>query len=332
MTFANIEYLLLLFLLVPYILWYIYKHKQSEPAMRVSDAQAYLRAGVTWRVRLRHLPFCLRVLTFVMIIMVLARPQTSNSWSNTDVEGIDIMMAMDISTSMLAEDLKPNRIEAAKEVAAAFIRNRPNDNIGLTVFAGEAFTQCPLTTDHAALLNIFNDVSCDMPRKGLIADGTTLGMGISNAVLRLKDSKAKSKVVILITDGVNNCGDISPQMAADIAKTFGIRIYTIAVGQNGTAPYPVSVAGMVQYVNMPVEVDAETLKRIAELTDGAYYRATDNESLVAVYDEIDKLEKTKFNVRKYSKRYEAYMVFALIAALSLLLEMLLRMTVLKRIP
>ena len=239
---------------------------------------------------------------------------------------------MDVSTSMLAEDLKPNRLEAAKQVASEFIAGRPNDNIGLTIFAGEAFTQCPMTTDHAVLLNLFHGLKTDMAQTGMIEDGTAVGMGIANAVSRLKDSKAKSKVVILLTDGTNNAGDISPMMAAEIAKSFGVRVYTIGVGTNGLAPYPMPVAGGVQYLNIPVEIDTKTLAAIAGKTDGEFYRATDNKKLEEVYKDIDKLEKTKLNVKQYSKRYEAYALFALIAVVSLLLEMLLRMTILKKIP
>lgn len=332
MTFANSEYFFLLFLLVPYILWYILKNKKEEPALTVSDTTAYKYAPKSYKNHLIHAPFILRLLTFVMIIVILARPQTSNSWKNTQVEGIDIMLAVDVSTSMLAEDLKPNRLEAAKKVASEFITGRPNDNIGLTIFAGEAFTQCPMTTDHAVLLNLFNSIKTDIAQRGMIEDGTAIGMGIANAVSRLKDSKAKSKVVILLTDGTNNSGDISPMTAAEIAKSFGIRVYTIGVGTNGMAPYPMPVAGGVQYLNYPVEIDSKTLSAIADRTDGAFYRATDNQKLEEVYKDIDKLEKTKLNVKQYSKRYEAYSLFAWIAVMSLLLELLLRMTLLKKIP
>ena len=267
-----------------------------------------------------------------MIILVLARPQTHNSWKHENVEGIDIMLAMDVSTSMLAEDLKPNRIEAAKAVAAEFIAGRPNDNIGLTIFAGEAFTQCPITTDHQSLLNLLQNVRTDIAARGLIQDGTAIGMGLANAVSRLKDSKAKSKVVILLTDGSNNMGDISPMTAAEIAKSLGIRVYTIGVGTNRMAPYPMPVAGGVQYVNIPVEIDTQTLSDIAATTDADFHRATNTSQLKQIYRSIDKLEKTKLNVKKYSKKYEAYQPFAIVAVLSLLLEILLRVTVLRRIP
>ena len=242
------------------------------------------------------------------------------------------MLCMDVSTSMLAEDLKPNRVQAARNVAIEFVNGRENDNIGLTIFAGEAYTQCPMTMDHTALLNLLNGIDCNMAMRGMLEDGTAIGMGLANAVSRLKESKAKSKVVILLTDGTNNSGDISPGMAADIAKSFGIRVYTVAVGTNGTAPYPQMVGGHKEYVNVPVEIDTKTLSMIAEKTDAKTYRATNTEKLFEVYQEIDKLERTKMNVRKYSKRYEAYQSFAIVAFLSLALSLLLKVTVLKRIP
>src|SRR5574344_803833 len=332
MTYANIEYLFLLLLLIPYILWYFLRRKKSEPTLQMSDTYAYRFTPKSLKVRLMHLPFLLRIITFTMIVLVLARPQTSNSWKNTEVEGIDIMLAMDVSTSMLAEDLKPNRIEAAKAVAAEFIAGRPNDNIGLTIFAGEAFTQCPMTTDHAALLNLFQGVRTDIAQRGLIDDGTAIGMGLANAVSRLKDSKTKSKVVILLTDGSNNMGDISPMTAAEIAKSLGIRVYTIGLGTNKVAPYPMPVAGGVQYVNIPVEIDTKTLSDIAAVTEGDFYRATNTSQLKQIYKDIDKLEKTKMDVKTYSKRYEAYQPFAIAALIVLLFELLLRTTVLRRIP
>ena len=274
----------------------------------------------------------LRVLAFVLIVVALARPQTQNSWKDKWVEGIDIMLAMDVSTSMLAEDLKPNRIEAAKQVAAEFIAGRPNDNIGLTIFAGESFTQCPMTVDHASLLNLLQNVRTDIAARGLIEDGTAIGMGLANAVSRLKDSKAKSKVVILLTDGSNNMGDLSPMTSAEIAKSLGIRVYTVAVGTDKTAPYPMQVGGAIQYVNIPVEVDTKTLSDIAAATDGNFYRATSASELKNIYKEIDKLEKSKLNVKKFSKRYEAYQDWALAAIIVLLVEMLLRITVFRKLP
>ena len=306
--------------------------KKSEPTMRVADTFAYRFAPKSWKVRLMPLQMLLRVVAFVMLVIVLARPQTQNSWKNKTVEGIDIMLAIDVSTSMLAEDLKPNRLEAAKQVAAEFISGRPDDNIGLTIFAGEAFTQCPMTTDHSSLLNLLQNVRTDIAARGLIQDGTAIGMGLASAVSRLKDSKAKSKVVILLTDGSNNMGDPSPMTSAEIAKSLGIRVYTIGVGTNKVAPYPMPVAVVVQYVNVPVEIDTRTLSDIAATTNADFYRATNTGELHEIYKEIDKLEKSKLSVTQFSKRYDAYQPFAAAAALALLLELLLRITVFRRIP
>ena len=247
MVFANIEYLFLLLLLIPYIVWYIMRRRNNEATLQISDARVYAHTPKSYKNYLLHVPFMLRIIALALIIVVLARPQTTNSWQNSEIEGIDIMMAIDVSTSMLAEDLKPNRLEASKDVASAFINGRPNDNIGLVVFAAESFTQCPLTTDHTVLLNLFKDV-----QPGIIQDGTAIGLGLANAVSRIKDSQAKSKVIILLTDGVNNQGEIAPVTAAEIAKTFGVRVYTIGVGTQGKAPYPFQTAFGVQYMDVDV--------------------------------------------------------------------------------
>jgi Ca-activated chloride channel family protein len=332
MEFVNKEYLLLLLLLIPYIIWYLLYRKKSEPTMQMSDTFAYRYAPKSLRQRLVWLPALLRMITFVLVVLVLARPQTHDSWGKRTSEGIDIMLAMDVSTSMLAQDLKPNRIEAAKSVAAEFISGRPDDNIGLSIFAGEAFTQCPMTTDHMSLLTLLKDVRTDIAERGLIEDGTAIGMGLANAVSRLKDSKTKSKVVILLTDGSNNMGDISPLTAAQIAKSLGIRVYTIAVGTNGVAPYPMSIGNTIQYVNREVDIDTETLSQIAKIADGHFYRATNTAELKKIYKDIDKLEKTRMNVKTFSRHYEAYQPFALAALLLFLVELLLRLTWLRRIP
>ena len=334
MTFTQPIYFLLLLLLIPYILWYVLwrnrGRRKMEAAITISDTFAYKKAPVGWRVRLIHLPMILRCFAFALIVMAMARPQTHSAWDERSVEGIDIMLAMDVSTSMLAEDLRPNRIEAAKNVAAEFIADRTDDNIGLTIFAGEAFTQCPMTTDHASLLNLLKNVRTDIAADGLISDGTAIGMGLANAISRLKDSKAKSRVVILLTDGSNNMGDISPMTAAQIAKSMGVRVYTIGVGTNKVARYPLPVAGGVQYVNIPVEIDTKTLKSIAATSDGNYYRATNNKELRQIYRDIDKLEKSRLQVKKFSKRYEAFQPFVLAALAMLLLEILFRYTILRR--
>ena len=302
------------------------------PTMRISDTNAYLNAQYNWRVRIKHVPMLLRCIVYILIVFALARPQTHNSWNNKTVEGIDIMLAMDVSTSMLAEDLKPNRMEAAKEVASEFISGRPSDNIGLTIFAGEAFTQCPMTVDHTSLLNLLQNVRTDIASRGLIHDGTAIGMGLANAITRLKNSKTKSKVIILLTDGSNNMGDISPMTAAQIARSLGVRVYTIAVGTNKIAPYPMPIGGTIQYVNIPVDIDTKTLKNIASVTDGNFYRATNTNELKQIYRDIDKLEKTKMKVKKYSKHNEVYQLFVFAAFIFLFLEILLRNTLLRRIP
>lgn len=328
MIFANPNYLYLLFLLIPIIGWYIWKMRKNQASLQISSSQAFDAPGTTTlKVYLRHLPFVLRTIVIALIIVVLARPQSTNSWESSSTEGIDIMLVMDVSTSMLAEDLRPNRLEASKDVAASFINGRPNDNIGLVLFAGESFTQCPLTTDHAVLLNLFKDIHA-----GMIEDRTAIGLGLANAVSRIKDSQAKSKVIILLTDGSNNAGEIAPVTAAEIAKTFGIRVYTIGVGTKGTAPYPFQTAAGVQYMNVPVDIDEPTLQQIAATTGGQYFRATNNRTLKEIYAEIDLLEKTKISVQEYSKKQEEYKYIALAAFILLLLEILLRYTLLKKIP
>ena len=338
MEFANREYLFLLLLILPYIIWYVLFRKKKEPTIRMADTFAFQYASRSWKVILMPIQLVLRILAFTFLVIALARPQTHDNMQNESIEGIDIMLAMDVSTSMLAEDLRDdshhiqNRIEAAKNVAAEFISGRPNDNIGLTIFAGEAFTQCPMTIDHVSLLSLLQNVRTDIAARGLIEDGTAIGMGLANAVSRLKDSKAKSKVVILLTDGSNNRGDLSPMTSAEIAKSLSIRVYTVGVGSNGTARYPLNVGGRVQYIQMPVEIDTQTLTDIAKTTNGQFYRAKNAEELRQIYHEIDKLEKSKIEVQKYSRRYEDYQRYALAAVAFLLLEILLRITIFRRIP
>lgn len=328
MVFANPTYLYLLLLLIPMIGWYIWKLCKSQASLQVSSSEAFDAPGATsWKVYLRHVPFVLRMAAVAVLIIILARPQSTNSWQNTSTEGIDIVMAMDISSSMLAQDLKPNRLEASKDVAASFINGRPNDNIGLVVFAAESFTQCPLTTDHTVLLNLFKDI-----QPGIIQDGTAIGLGLANAVSRIKDSQARSKVIILLTDGVNNAGEIAPVTAAEIAKTFGIRVYAIGVGTRGKAPFPFQTAFGIQYQDVDVDIDEPTLKQIAATTGGQYFRATDNASLKEIYSEIDKMEKTTISVQQYSKKQEEYKNWALLLFALLLVEILLRNTLLRNIP
>jgi Ca-activated chloride channel family protein len=266
----------------------------------------------------------MKLLALALVLLALARPQSSSSWQNETTEGIDIVFALDISGSMLAEDLKPNRLEASKEVALEFISTRPNDRMGLVVYAGESFTQCPLTTDHTVLKNLFLDI-----KNGMIEDGTAIGMGLATAVNRLKDSKAKSKVIILLTDGSNNAGAIPPLTAAEIAKTFGIRVYTIGVGTKGKAPYPFQTPWGKQYQHIEVSIDEETLTDIANTTGGLYYRATDNQKLENIYREIDQLEKSKIEVIEYKKKSEEYLPLLLAAAGLLLVQYLVRSTYLR---
>ena len=328
MTFLHPELLWLLLLLPALLIIYIVGRRRQHASLRVPSLLFLrdMRGGL--RVYLRHSLFVLRLLALGLIIVALARPQSSSSWSEDRVEGIDIMLTMDISTSMLAMDFQPNRVEAAKEVAMRFIANRPNDNIGLVVFAGESFTACPLTQDHATLINRLREMT-----PGMIEDQTAIGSGLATAISRLKDSKTKSKVIILLTDGANNTGNISPKMAADLAKTFGISIYTIGVGSGaGEAPYPIQTALGVVVRNMPVDLDEPTMRQIADVSGGAYFRATDNESLLAIYKKIDQLEKTKLSTRNYHTTYEEFFVFVLVAALLLLLEFVLRSTVLRTNP
>ena len=325
--FANPKYFLLLVLLVPMILWYVFKEKQSHADLQFSSLRAFRGIRHAGRVWLRHLLFACKVLAIVFLVTALARPQSSNSWQTYSSEGIDIVLGLDISTSMLARDFTPDRLEAAKEVATKFILERPQDRIGLVVFAGESFTQCPLTTDQAVLVNLLREV-----QSGMIEDGTAIGLGLANAVNRLKDSPAKSKVVILLTDGVNNRGSIAPVTAAELAKTYGIRVYTIGVGTYGEAPYPVQTPFGIQLQNVPVEIDEAVLKQIASVTGGQYFRATDNDKLQQIYHEIDQLEKSKVEVKHFSKREEQYFWFGLVGMLLLVTEALLRYTLLRKIP
>jgi Ca-activated chloride channel family protein len=327
MIFANPRYFILLLLIIPMIGWYIWKQRTAQASLQLSSSKGFEKAPKSFRQYLKHWPVALRVIAFSLLVIVLARPQTTNRWNKSTTEGIDIILSVDISTSMLAEDLKPNRVEAAKDVAATFINGRPYDNIGLVLFAGESFSQCPLTTDHAVLLNLLKDVKC-----GLIEDGTAIGHGLATSVGRLKDSDAKSKVIIILTDGTNNRGEIAPVTAAEIAKTYGIRVYTVGVGTKGEAPYPVQTSMGVRYQNIPVDIDEKTLTQIAQITGGLYFRATNNKALKEIYEEIDKMEKTKMSVQEYSKKQEEYRIFAIGALLIFLLELFLRYAVLRSRP
>lgn len=327
MTFANPGYLFLLLLLIPVVGWYIWKLRNTRASVQLSSTDTLQSQPKSWRVWLIHIPFVLRVVMITLLSLALARPQLSNRWQSESTEGIDIMMALDISGTMLGEDLQPNRLEAAKSVATDFVLARPNDQIGLVVFAGESFTQCPLTTDHAVLVNLFQSV-----KFGMIEDGTAIGLGLANAVNRMKDSATKSKVIILLTDGSNNRGDIDPITAAEIAKTFNIRIYAIGVGSySKEVRVPIHTPYGVQYGTMSSEFDESTLRNIAQMTGGEYFRATDNNSLKSIYQQIDQLEKTKIRVREYSKRTEHFAPFLFAALMCLLLEVVLRFFVLRTV-
>lgn len=326
-SFANKEYLWLLLVIIPMIVWYIMRQSKHYASMQISSAEA-LRSGKKGiKTYLRHMLFVLRTIAIAAIIIVIARPQNNTEWDTKVAEGIDIIMSMDVSTSMLAEDFQPNRLEAAKDVAIQFISDRPNDRIGLVIFAGESFTQCPLTTDHNVVINLMNEINCE-----LLDDGTAIGDGLATSVNRLKNSNAISKVIILLTDGVNNKGSVAPLTGAEIAKTFGIRVYTIGVGTIGSAPYPFKTQFGTQYQNIDVKIDEEMLQEIASLTGGKYFRATDNKKLKDIYEEIDLLEKTKIQVTNYSKPVELFEIWVIIALAILILEILLRLTILKNIP
>ena len=328
MHFASPYYLWLLTLLVPMIGYYVWRTLQGGAAIRISSVAGVVRAPKTVRYYLRHLPFALRAAAFALLVVALARPQDVEQNVRTNTEGIDIMLAIDVSGSMLARDFKPDRITAAKEVAGSFIADRYGDRIGLVAFAGEAFTQSPLTTDQSTLQTLLARI-----RSGLIEDGTAIGNGLATAINRLRESEAKSKVNILLTDGVNNRGEIAPLTAAEIAKAQGIRVYTIGVGTEGMAPYPaIDMFGNITFVNQKVEIDEKTLTAISDMTGGKYFRATDKAKLKAIYDEINQLEKSKVEVTEHVSYHELYLAWVLAALGLLLAEFLLANLVLKRIP
>ena len=311
-------------LLVAHYLWQ--ELGGRRPHMRVSSLQPWLAGGKSTLAWLRHLPFILRIAALCLIIVAIARPRSSTETEKVDTEGIDIVFAMDVSTSMLARDFTPDRISAAKDIAVEFIAQRPSDRMGIVVFAGESYTQCPLTTDRATLINLMKDVQTD-----LIEDGTAIGNGLATAIARMMDSDAKSRVVILLTDGVNNRGEIAPATAAEIAKTYGVRVYTIGLGTQGEAPYPVMTPWGVEVRNMPVEIDEDLLKSVAETTGGRYFRATDNTKLAEIYSEINQMEKVRTTVDSFPVYKELFGKYALWALVCLLLELVLKL-LLRRLP
>ena len=325
--FENIEFanpkLLWLLLLVPLaIIWYILRHKKQEASVNFSDLKGMVKLPKTWKAYLRHLLFALKMAALALLIVALARPQSSSTNSTSNIEGIDIVMAMDVSGSMLARDLKPDRLTAAKNVASDFVKDRPGDRMGLVIFSGETFTQVPLTTDHGVMLNMLAEM-----KNGLIDDGTAIGDGLATAISRLKDSEAISKVVILLTDGMNNAGSVDPYTAAEMAKLFGVRVYTVGVGSYGTAPYPVQTPFGTQMQQMKVEIDEKLLTTIANSTGGKYFRATNNQKLDEIYAEIDKLERSKIEVTEFRRLHEEFYPLVALALALLLLEFLLRKTI-----
>lgn len=326
-TFANPEFLWGLLIIPALVAWYIRRHRRSFSDVRFSTLAAFADAQPTWRERLRHAPLVLRMIIVAAVIVGMARPQTTSQGEDIYTEGIDIAMLLDISGSMLAEDFQPNRIKAAKAVAQEFIDGRRNDRIGLVIFAGQSFTQCPMTTDYRVLKDLLRQVE-----PGMVEDGTAIGMAIAQGVNRLKDGKAKSKVMILLTDGVNNRGEIDPITAAQIAQTFDIRIYTVGVGTVGEAPYPVQTPFGTRYQNVPVDVDEKTLSSIAEMTGAKYFRAKNNRALKQIYDEIDQLEKTRIEVKSYRSYTERFAPWVWLALAALLLELLVSGIILRKVP
>jgi Ca-activated chloride channel family protein len=325
---ANPEYLYLLAILPLLVVWYWFRQKNANPELRFSGTKIFDKMPGSPKVWLVHSLLVLRLLALGALIVALARPQSVSSRQNIEIEGIDIVLALDVSGSMLARDFDPDRLEASKEVANDFIRRRPNDRVALVIFSGEAFTQVPLTTDHAMISTMFREV-----KSGMIEDGTAIGDGLATAASRLQDSEAISKVIILLTDGVNNSGSVDPRSAAEIAKMFGVRVYTIGVGSQGTAPYPVQDQfGRMRMQQMEVQIDEELLKEIAATTGGQYFRAESNKKLEEIYNEIDKLEKSKIDVQEFRRKHEMFLPFALIAMGLLILEILLRYLYFRRLP
>lgn len=328
MQLAHPEYLWLLLLLIPLIAWYVWKHRSLHPFLEISTTAPFAGIGRPFKAWLRHLLFLLQMGVIACVIIILARPQTRDSWNTSSVEGTDIVIALDISTSMLARDFKPDRFEAAKEVASKFVAGRDGDNIGLVIFAAESFTSLPMTTDRSMVANYINDI-----KMGMLQDGTAIGDGLATSINRIKDGKAKSKSIILLTDGSNNTGNVAPITAAEIAKQHGIKVYTIGIGTNGTAPYPQeNMFGRIEYVNLPVVIDEATLRTIAETTGGKYFRATGNNVLSDIFAEIDRLEKTKMDLRNFTSTEDDYMPWTIAALAMFGAIVILRYTYLRSIP
>ena len=324
--FASSWYLYFLIMIPLLTAWYIFRGARQQASLRFSDAEGMNKLPKSWKVYARHSVFALDMIALALLIVAMARPQSSSTSKNVTIEGIDIVLTLDVSTSMLAQDLRPDRLEAAKKVAADFIDNRPTDRIGLVIFSGETFTQVPLTTDHVILQNSLKQV-----KSRIIEDGTAIGDGLATAVSRLKESNAISKVVILLTDGENNAGSIDPMTAAEMAKIFGIRVYTIGAGRRGTAPYPVQTPFGTRLENIEVNIDETLLRNIANETNGIYFRAETNQKLKEIYDEIDKLERSKIDVNEFRHMHEEFAPLVVWALTLLICSFLLRKTVFKSI-
>ena len=326
---ANPNYLWLFLIYIPLILWYIKRHSNNNPTLLISSTMPFAKVGNSWKLYLKHFMFIVKLAAIGCLILILCRPQTHDSWSSTETEGTDIVLALDVSTSMLARDFNPDRFNAAKDVAMQFVSGRPTDNIGVVIFAGESFTQVPLTLDKTVLMNYLQDIKI-----GVLEDGTAIGDGIATAINRIKNGKAKSKSIILLTDGSNNTGVVAPLTAAEIAKEYGIKIYTIGVGSNGTALFPVGVNyyGKMEYQKLPVVIDEATLKQIADNTGGKYFRATNEDVLNDIFTEIDQLEKTRMDVMNFSHTEDNYMPWAILLLVLVVADQVVRYTLLRNIP
>lgn len=324
--FASQHFLFGLIIIPLLIIWYIFNCNKQQAYLRFSDTVSFDKLPKSWKAYLRHTVFALEIVALSLFIVALARPQSSSKNQKINIEGIDIVLAMDISSSMLAADLKPDRLEASKAVASDFVNGRPGDRMGLIVFSGETFTQVPLTTDHSMMLNMLKDMKC-----GMLEDGTAIGDGLASAINRLKDSEAISKVVILLTDGDNNAGSIDPTTAAEMAKLYGIRVYTIGAGTRGMAPYPVQTFSGIKYQQVPVNINEELLQQIANETGGKYFRAETKEKLQQIYNEIDKMERSKIEVNEFKRLHEEFYPLVFWGLLALVLSLILRQTIFKSI-
>lgn len=330
MVFGNPSCLFLLILLLPAIAYYIWKQKTAQASLQISTTEQFGNLPKSWKEYLRHLNFAMLLCAFTFVILALARPQSSDSWSKSDTEGIDIVVSLDVSYSMQTPDFKPNRLEASKDVASKFVNGRPNDNIGMVIFGKESYTLCPMTSDHAVLSNMINSIQFDL----LDGSSTAIGDGLVTAVNRIRNGMAKSKVIILITDGSNNAGDVAPRDAASVAKAMGVRLYTIGVGSKGEVDMQVGVDPFGRPITQKVkaDIDEEVLQAMAQLTGGRYFRATNKSKLADIFDEIDQMEKTKMNIREFSRKEEEYLPFVLAAIALLLMYILIKNTILRNIP